>query len=74
VEDLDDPQALIGTVMKVENLEMPNLGNVDGVHHKGVDEVSYYGVKITTDAGRCTIDFRNDSNGYYGGWLEVVSA
>ena len=50
---------------------MPNLGDIDGKHHAGVDVVAYYGVKITTEHGRCTIDFRNDSNGYYGGWLEV---
>jgi hypothetical protein len=28
-----------------------------------------YGILITTDKGRCTIAFRNSSNGYYGGWL-----
>ena len=73
IEDLDDPDALLGTVTEVRNLDMPNLGDIDGKHHTGVDSVSYYGLKITTEKGRCTIDFRNDSNGYYGGSLEVVS-
>lgn len=31
-----------------------------------------YGYVITTDAGRCTLAFRNSSNGYYGGNLERV--
>lgn len=29
-----------------------------------------YGVQISTAAGVCTIDFRNYSNGYYGGSLD----
>jgi len=48
---------------------MPNLGNIDGVYRKNPDCVAYYGLKITTEKGRAMIDYRNDSNGYYGGWL-----
>lgn len=32
---------------------------------------SFYGIKIKTDKGDADIIFRNSSNGYYGGWLEV---
>jgi hypothetical protein len=73
IESVDAPAALLGTVRDVEEIDMPNLGNIDGQRHKDVDQVSYYGLKITTDKGRCVIDYRNDSNGYYGGWLEVVA-
>lgn len=31
--------------------------------------VTFYGLAIETANGRCTIDFRNSSNGYYGGEL-----
>jgi hypothetical protein len=31
-----------------------------------------YGYVVTTDAGRCTIAFRNSSNGHYGGAIEAV--
>jgi len=31
-----------------------------------------YGIKITTNKGICDIVFRNSSNGYYGGYLEIV--
>ncbi len=74
IESLDAPDALIGTVQSVEEIPMPDLGNIDGNRHQGVDQVSYYGLKIATDKGVCIIDYRNDSNGYYGGSLEVEKA
>ena len=33
------------------------------------DVMQYYGTVIDTLKGRCTIAFRNSSNGYYGGNL-----
>lgn len=51
-------------VISVEDLEMPDLGSLEGC-----DVVAYYGLKITTDKGNIIIDYRNDSNGYYGGNL-----
>ena len=55
------------TVSAVEDLYLdgPYTGNptIDG------DVIAYYGCKITTDRGELLIDFRNDSNGYYGGNL-----
>lgn len=72
IESIDAPEALLGTVVSVEDIDMPNLGNIDGTRHQGVDEVAYYGLKITTEKGRCVIDYRNDSNGYYGGWIYLA--
>lgn len=51
-------------VLGVEDLEMPDLGDMPDC-----DVVAYYGMKITTDKGHIIIDYRNDSNGYYGGGL-----
>lgn len=51
-------------VIKVEDLAMPDLGEM-----KGCDVVAYYGCKISTDKGDIVIDYRNESNGYYGGDL-----
>jgi len=31
-----------------------------------------YKITITTERGYCDIEFRNSSNGYYGGWVEQV--
>ena len=51
-------------VLEAEDIEMPDLGNMPG--H---DVVLYYGFKVVTDTGNLILDYRNDSNGYYGGSL-----
>lgn len=53
------------TIIKCEDLAMPDLGDIPGC-----DCVQYYGAKIITNKGDMVIDYRNDSNGYYGG--EIV--
>jgi hypothetical protein len=52
------------TVVSVSDVEMPDLGTPDGF-----ECVAYYGCKIETDKGTLLIDYRNESNGYYGGNL-----
>lgn len=74
IEGIDAPDALLGVVSAVENLDMPDLGSVAAQSQdkdSGYDPecISYYGCKITTDKGACVIDYRNESNGYYGGDL-----
>ncbi len=56
--------ALNSEVLEADNIDMPDLGDMEGK-----EVVAYYGFKIKTIKGECVIDFRNDSNGYYGGWL-----
>ncbi|ECC9987755.1 hypothetical protein NQI61_003275 [Salmonella enterica] len=63
----------------IETVEMPALGlpftviscdDLDmGKEPEDIDYeyVQYYGAKITTDKGELVIDYRNSSNGYYGG-------
>lgn len=53
VGDLELPDALCG-VTKTDNSE---------------EEMQYYGFFVQTAKGRCTIAYRNSSNGYYGGSL-----
>lgn len=64
IEDLDMPLNLIGTVVSVKDISMPDLGATDTQ-----ESVAYYGCMITTNKGSCVIDYRNESNGYYGGNL-----
>jgi hypothetical protein len=64
IESADAPEMLLGKVVSVEDLAMPDSGQPDEY-----EVVAYYGCKITTDKGRCVIDYRNKSNGYYGGDL-----
>ena len=52
------------TVMAVEDIDMPDLGSP-----YRCDVIAYYGCKVTTDRGAIVIDYRNSSNGYYGGSL-----
>jgi len=51
-------------VISAEDIDMPDLGEMPEC-----DVVAYYGFKIVTDKGEILIDYRNDSNGYYGGNL-----
>lgn len=65
----DNMPALLGhTVTAVEELDLPTPDQ------EGYGCLASYGIKITTDAGEATIEYRNESNGYYGGWLEHVDA
>lgn len=35
-----------------------------------MDSLAFYFYKVTTEKGSYLIEMRNNSNGYYGGWLE----
>ncbi len=62
--------ALLGaTVTAVEDLQLPAGydAQTDGRTRQEEDDV--YGHTIVTDRGRCTVIYRNSSNGYYGGNL-----
>lgn len=52
------------SVLEADDLDMPDLGE-----QPGHDVMAYYGFQIKTDKGHMVIDYRNDSNGYYGGSL-----
>ena len=51
------------SVSAVSDIDMPDLGDGDA------ECIQYYGCKISTDKGDIVIDYRNESNGYYGGSL-----
>lgn len=70
IESIDAPMALNGKVLSIEDIAMPSLGDIGTTKHPDVESVSYYGLKVTTVKGVAVLDYRNDSNGYYGGWLE----
>jgi hypothetical protein len=71
IESIDDPDVLLGTVTDVEEIKMPDLGNISTPYNSDPEYVAYYGLKISTEKGRAVIDYRNDSNGYYGGWISL---
>ena len=51
-------------VTSVADLDMPDLGQDYEYGH-----TAYYGCCIKTDRGDMVMDYRNESNGYYGGDL-----
>ncbi len=74
IESLDAPDALLGVVQSVDDLDMPDLGSTaanaqDKTVGYDPECISFYGCKIVTDKGACVLDYRNESNGYYGGSL-----
>lgn len=71
IESIDLPSVLHGRILAVEDIPMPDRGNVGTQKHPSVECVAYYGLKITTEHGVAVIDYRNDSNGYYGGSLKL---
>ncbi len=50
-------------ITKVDDLDLPGGNEHDG------ECLQVYGCKISTDKGEIVIDYRNESNGYYGGNL-----
>lgn len=69
IENIELPENMIGTVVSAEDVAMPDLGDM-----KDRDVIRYYGFKIQTEKGYCLFDYRNESNGYYGGSLEWPSS
>lgn len=64
----------------IESVELPALGlpftiiacddldmNKEPLENDEYECLQFYGAKITTDKGDLVIDYRNSSNGYYGG-------
>jgi hypothetical protein len=64
---VSDPQVLLGEVVReIEDVAMPDETEQDGEY------IKYYGIALRTDKGICRIEYRNSSNGYYGGSLQQV--
>ena len=63
IENIEITASLPALVLQCEDIEMPDRGSPGG------DFIAYYGYKIITNTGHIIIDYRNSSNGYYGGDL-----
>lgn len=67
IEDLDNPEIFIDA--KFLSVEAES-GEQKDINEYEVHKWTFY--KFVTDKGMCTLSFRNESNGYYDGWLELV--
>jgi hypothetical protein len=67
-EHLSGVEALInGLVREIEEVDLSSL-SIEG--KDALDEwIEFYGYKFKTDLGYSDLEFRNSSNGYYGGYL-----
>ena len=60
IEHIDMPAGgLPAKILEVVDLRLPQPS----------DELALYGLKLVTDKGELVLDYRNESNGYYGGGL-----
>lgn len=65
IEGIEAPEVVINSpILNAEDIDMPDLGSPEPY-----ECIRYYGFRITTAKGICVIDYRNESNGYYGGDL-----
>jgi hypothetical protein len=77
IESIIEESALVWhTIVSTEDLDLPGVA-ANGNDHTALgenfyeDEMTFYGFAITTDRGKCVLDYRNSSNGYYGGSLSI---
>ena len=84
IDSFEGNEDIIGDeIVKVTELELGGMDNPsaeeckcknadhDADHKYGHDSLALYGYRIETNKASATLDFRNDSNGYYGGSLEL---
>lgn len=70
IEEVLNPEFAIGKpVLKAEDIELPTEFLTPTKTENDEEEMAYYSFLIETANGRCTIAYRNSSNGYYGGNL-----
>lgn len=70
--DITGVSALIGGVVRTaDEVSMDGYNVNDGRGRQESDEA--YGYKLTTDKGHVDIVFRNSSNGYYGGSINIFN-
>lgn len=62
----------IGRLRAVQTLKMPDDPDDKDAKSIAEGEVKVYGYEFLGDRGRTTLEFRNSSNGYCGGWMERV--
>lgn len=70
IEHLELPQDYIGaTLLRVEEGNGVPWDGHTCDNSCGHDVLQVYNTKFHTDRGTITLEYRNDSNGYYGGYL-----
>lgn len=72
-EHLDNPEFIIGSeITGVEEVDADSVITDREHQENGYDSVQQYGYKFTTTKGNAILEMRNDSNGYYGGYVSFT--
>jgi uncharacterized protein (TIGR02996 family) len=70
---IDNPQNIIGSpIIAFLEATIEDINIEDGLGRQ--DEDKAYAISIMTMKGICRIVYRNSSNGYYGGWVQMSEA
>ena len=70
IEDILDPEAAVGVVVvRAVDIDLPSHLQKPTTTSYSEEKMQFYGFAVETVKGRCTISYRNSSNGYYGGNL-----
>lgn len=65
LEDIFNKYQLLGSLItSIEEIDIGQKSSGD------YTEIKYHAVKIHTENGICQFEFRNESNGYYDGYLD----
>lgn len=70
IEHWTEPPDVIGAT--ITNVTEPALDPHAPVEEQDGESIAVYHTAIATTRGEIVIEYRNSSNGYYGGWLERV--
>ena len=66
IEHMTGLDCLLGhhKVLSAEDMDIDSFNDSDSEH------IQVYGITLTTERGHFLFEFRNSSNGYYGGYME----
>lgn len=74
IEHLEAPHDLAGAVLLgIEDSDSITSDHDAHDEENGGDSIQVYNTRFRTSKGDIVLEFRNSSNGYYGGWLTEVS-
>ncbi len=70
IEHLEMPNNIAGATLLA--VEASDTITQDHAEHDDSGEIKVYNTSFKTDRGEIILEYRNSSNGYYGGWLTNV--
>lgn len=74
-ESITGVEALLGQTVQTETqIDMPEPKEREYKNDHYCEALQDYGEKLTTQKGYIDIVYRNSSNGFFGGWINLMSS